>query len=379
MTATSLLPDLERLAAEGKDAAALAWPDGDRLARLLAQAGREGRLPPPLADELRAAGFQKLLLPSRNGGADLDPAPVLVLLEELASRSASLAWVAMIAVESPILLSLLGREGFEAVYANGPDVFLASSSIAGGKASREDGGWLVSGTWPFVSGSAHCDLVMTHSQTPERNVIGTFADRSQIEILDDWHSFGLRGTSSNSVRLERAFIPDHLTFVVGEGGSCLASPAANAPISEHFALHMAAIATGVVRHAVDAILARADKLYPGSGKRDLEGPALLKAIGVGKVCSRIGRAALQDAMTDLLRDEVSGKSTLAVARYVVELCIEAVESLMALGGSRTVYAGDPIQECLSDIYCIAQHANLSPGRLAQLGESLMNSVTSARQ
>ena len=31
----------------------------------------------------------------------------------------------------------------------------------------------------------------------------------EVEIIDDWHTLGLRGTGSNSVKMHNVFVPDH--------------------------------------------------------------------------------------------------------------------------------------------------------------------------
>jgi hypothetical protein len=79
-----------------------------------------------------------------------------------------------------------------------------------GQARRTPGGYRVSGRFPFVSGCHHCEwawlgCLVTEDGAPRVDdngvpeTIQCFVRLSQCEILDTWHTTGLRGTGSNDV------------------------------------------------------------------------------------------------------------------------------------------------------------------------------------
>src|SRR5258708_15878085 len=93
-----------------------------------------------------------------------------------------------------------------------PDLLVATGAAAttSGKAIRVPGGYRVSGRFPFVSGCQHCEWVWLGCIVEENGVArvdgnGVPETRqcllrlSQCEILDTWHTTGLRGTRSNDV------------------------------------------------------------------------------------------------------------------------------------------------------------------------------------
>lgn len=83
-----------------------------------------------------------------------------------------------------------------------------------GEMKRTEGGFLFTATKHFASGSPAGDLLVT-SGPFEEEVQGWqvlhFAVPLQSEgvtVLDNWAPMGMRGTGSNSVRLENVFVPD---------------------------------------------------------------------------------------------------------------------------------------------------------------------------
>lgn len=350
---------------------------GPELRRRIASSEASGRLPDDVAEELIRAGVTRLLTPKAFGGLDLEAARVLHVLEELARVSGSLGWIAMIGCETPVLLSLFPRKTFEELYRDGPDVFLASSAIPCGKADKTAEGWQVSGRWPFTSGSAHCQLVMVHSKTEDGGAIATLHSREDVIVHEDWRALGLRATSSGSVELVNAIARGSHSFVPASSRSNWVGRALAAPVSEHFGIQMAAIAIGILRHAIEVTCATAAR--PTAGKRKFEDAGLATALGEAETFSRVGRAALREALGDLLsiaaqsgsQETATCHATLAVARHVVEGCVASTGRLFDLSGSSAIFDGNELQECLRDLRTLSQHANVSPGRFAQLGTLLM--------
>ena len=88
--------------------------------------------------------------------------------------------------------------------------WLASS----GELSKTDEGYLFSGIKHFASGSPGGDLLVTSApfEDPDDGwQVFHFPVPLQaegVEILDNWAPMGMRGTGSNSVKLENVFIPE---------------------------------------------------------------------------------------------------------------------------------------------------------------------------
>jgi hypothetical protein len=147
------------------------------------------------------------------------------------------------------------------------------------------------------------------------------------------------------------------------------------PPAEHFSLQMAAIASGILRHVIE--IGQARNLKDPSPKRKFEDIAFAGTLGGAAALAAILRPALERTMQDLAADPDHSASTaepaltLPVARYVVDLCISSLDGISRLSGSAIVWEQSALLECMLDMRCLAQHSNLSPGRLTQLGACLL--------
>lgn len=167
-------------------------------------------------------GFYKTLLPRRFGGHEIGAQGYFQVISEIGRGCPSTSWGLALASAHTLTLSsywpievqekLFGEHGYMIAPASGnPN---ASSAV------RVDGGFEVTGTWRYCSGSTYAThffptVILPESEAgPARRAWGIL-ERSQFEILDDWGGIiGMRGSGSNSIRAVSAFIPDE--YLVGE-------------------------------------------------------------------------------------------------------------------------------------------------------------------
>src|SRR5215475_5945735 len=115
---------------------------------------REQRLPKALVEQFHAAGFYSLVIPRSLGGLQLDPLTYMRVVELLAEAAGSVGW--NLANNSIVQLVTLGLpdEGVREIFAHGPDTVVAGTAVmGGGRAVPVDGGYRVTGRWPFGTGS----------------------------------------------------------------------------------------------------------------------------------------------------------------------------------------------------------------------------------
>jgi alkylation response protein AidB-like acyl-CoA dehydrogenase len=83
-----------------------------------------------------------------------------------------------------------------------------------GSLERVDGGYRLSARKPFASGSPAGDLLVTSApwdDPQEGPLVLHFAvpfDSEGVTVMDNWRTYGMRGTGSNDVLLENVFVPD---------------------------------------------------------------------------------------------------------------------------------------------------------------------------
>ncbi len=175
----------------------------------------ERQVVPEVMQALEGSGLFEVIVPKRVGGLGASMATQLSVAAELGKACASTAWVQS-------LLNVTTWAATQAIAA--PEIFGASHRprvcgvlVPSGTATPVEGGYRVSGRWGFASGSFYASWftggVNIVDDTEHVTGIGmVLAPRKDFDIEDSWFVAGMKGTSSNTVVLDNAFVPaDHLT------------------------------------------------------------------------------------------------------------------------------------------------------------------------
>src|SRR5690348_6990755 len=142
-------------------------------------------LPNDVLDAMHAKGMFRLLVPRSLGGAELDPATYIQCVEAIASGDASVAWCMNQGSGCSLSAAYLEPAAAREIFGGKRDV-LAWGQGPGAKAIRIDGGWRVSGTWAFASGSRHATWLGAHCPcfeadgTPQRYLDGRTRERTML-------------------------------------------------------------------------------------------------------------------------------------------------------------------------------------------------------
>jgi alkylation response protein AidB-like acyl-CoA dehydrogenase len=358
-----------------------------RLAERAAETEAARRLPPDLLKDLRAAGFFRMLVPRSHGGLEIDFPSSVDVLAALAAGDGAVGWTVMIGCETPQLFSLLPRQSFDAVYANGPDPICGGAFAPQGQAERVDGGWRVSGRWGFASGCQHSDFlfgqcVLTQNGVPVPGPMpGAPALRcmvlpaSQWRILDTWQTSGMRGTGSHDVALDGAFVPEDWSFDLWMGQASLAGPLFAAPVLQ-FSLHIGAVALGIAEGALADLIALAGtskkRLYARAELADQ--PLFQYRLGHAEADALAARALLHARAERYWEQAQAGElapglrtEVLQAVAWVAETAARVVDACYTAGGGSALYAASPLQRRLRDIHTLTQHASVQENVFATAG------------
>ncbi|ORB33254.1 monooxygenase, partial [Mycolicibacterium porcinum] len=189
----------------------------DELLPLLRERAQETedlrKLPDANVKALEDIGFFKLLQPEQWGGLQCDPTIYCEAVRRLASACGSTGWVAGVLAVHNWHLALFDQQAQEDVWGDDPSVRVSSSYAPMGAGHAVDGGYLVSGSWQWSSGSAHATWAFLGGPVIKdgRPVdFGSFLiPISDYKIDDVWNVVGLRGTGSDTVVVKDAFVPKH--------------------------------------------------------------------------------------------------------------------------------------------------------------------------
>lgn len=349
-------------------------------------------LPKDLLVELLTAGCFRMIAPRSHGGLEMDLPATLTVLEMLGRADASTAWTVMVNCQFALLLPLLPKKRFDALFTDGPNVIAAGSITPRGEVKVVNGGYEVSGRWPFASGCKHCQWLIASGVVIENGVPrpspvpGVPQSRSVLvpveraTILDTWSVSGLRGTGSHDFTVQALQVPEEDTFDPLFGQSSVPGPLYGGVLTQG-ALHMAAVAVGIAQHAIDDITAMAlgQKRRSFTRVSMVETPLFQYRLGLAETMVRAARAALKTEAEAFWASAVSGRrpsqlehcQMAGTAAWVTETATTVVNTCYTAGGATALYDTSSLQRHLRDIHALTQHIMVAEGWLTKAGAALL--------
>ncbi|WP_394822266.1 acyl-CoA dehydrogenase family protein [Pendulispora albinea] len=111
-------------------------------------------IPASVMRALQAAGVYPMLVPKELGGAEIDPVTFLRVVEAASYADGSVGWCVAISGCYGTFGGMLPAEGARRIFA-APATIVVGAFRPTGVATPVDGGYRVTGRWPFASGSTH--------------------------------------------------------------------------------------------------------------------------------------------------------------------------------------------------------------------------------
>ncbi|MER6028126.1 acyl-CoA dehydrogenase family protein [Streptomyces sp. NPDC001851] len=368
--------------------------------------------------ELARAGFNRHFVPAEHGGTEGTFTDLVQAAAHVGEGCTSAAWVATLFAAHGRIASYLPERARRDLWSTSPDTRIAAGiAPPGPRATTVPGGWLLSGEWPNASGVDFADWVLLAALAdggggegaggvgpagggsggegpsgvgfggggsggegrggvrPGGGGAGGVGPGGEVpmlllvpiedcEVLDTWNPLGMRGTGSNTVRLDGVFVPAYRAvprarlLAPREQG---AARCHSVPYLLVAALMFAAPLLGAARGALTAwTRAAVDRTGPDGGRAD-SAPALPTALARSSAGLRAAELLLDSAAR---RADAARIEPLAVAETVrdvvaaVEMCVAAVDRLFRTTGSRGQSQQDPVQRRWRDIQSASTHAML---------------------
>jgi 3-hydroxy-9,10-secoandrosta-1,3,5(10)-triene-9,17-dione monooxygenase len=187
-----------------------------------ADAERRGYYSESLHRDFAEAGFYRILQPRRFGGYEFDVATFFKVMIEISTGDPGIGWCLCLGAGHALqVASYFPLETQARIF--GPDGhFIAPLSGTGTgpdcKATPVEGGYSVGGTWRYCSGVPYSTHFMGLARLIAENgspggIVNIVVPAPGYRMLDDWGNIlGLRGSGSNSVKIEETVIPrDYVT------------------------------------------------------------------------------------------------------------------------------------------------------------------------
>jgi 3-hydroxy-9,10-secoandrosta-1,3,5(10)-triene-9,17-dione monooxygenase len=331
------------------------------------------KIPDETIAEYRQTGILRVLQPRRFGGFQASFGLFVQIVEALTEGCASSAWVYAVLAELQWVIALLPERGQDDIWGTAPEAVAAGSLVPRATGRRCDGGWRISGRYPFASGCMHAQWAIIGARCED--AAGNEQPRyltvpmGELEIVDDWQALGMRGTGSRSLVLHDVFVPEHRTIALrdvldGTPPGLLVHPdypLLRAPRYYLVPFVLPAVAFALARHALPQVAT-------ALRARDLP-PSEVLHLQLGKAAAQIETANLivatrrEESVARLEAGTAITESDVLRNRRDVTLAFQllrrGVEQLVAISGARTVYDGEWLQSVLRDITTISTHVVLN--------------------
>ncbi|MCV7278223.1 acyl-CoA dehydrogenase family protein [Mycolicibacterium flavescens] len=354
----------------------------DTAAGLAADIDAHRRLPDKVLTELAVAKLLRAGAPVETDGLELDPVTLLRCAETVARGNASAGWCVSIAATSSLMQAYLPERSGMTYFGNGVGV-AAGVWAPRGRARRVPGGVKVTGRWQFCSGISHSDMFFGGC------VIGDSAEHSvvaipvaDLNVLDTWHTLGLRGTGSHDAVADEVFVPDDRVLSLADGPR-IDRALYRFPIFGYFASSIAAAALGNARAAVDNFVdLAADKKSGGSARTLAERQSVQGTVAAAEAALRAARALYYHAIekswnasrVDTLTTDDRLQLRLA-ASHAVRTSADVVRTVYDLAGGSAVYDDAPLQRNLRDAFTASAHFQVSSSSFELSGRLLVRQPT----
>jgi alkylation response protein AidB-like acyl-CoA dehydrogenase len=177
-----------------------------------AETDRERRIAPETFRLIQEAGLLHLLKPKEYGGLELTEHDHAKVTMTLARGCASTAWVYSILDSDNIAIVAYPQQTQDEIWGENTYATLAGNTNLNpkAKAERVSGGYRLTGSWGFCSGSDFSEWLIFNAPAGENGEGHMFlVPREDAVTIDDWFPTGLRGTGSRTMAVEDVFVPDH--------------------------------------------------------------------------------------------------------------------------------------------------------------------------
>ena len=332
-----------------------------------------------------------MLAPRAYGGFEFHPIEAMKVWEAVSRIDSAAAWNLVMNQSIATMAAFLPDEGAQEIYGNGP------TTVAGGfwpfGAGREvDGGWRVTAHVSFASGCDHAKWFLVPAvqmdgdepridpDSGQPMVLGAMVPRDEAEVIDTWHTMGMRGSGSSDVRVSDVFVPSHRTFAPGPLTE--AATGLDGPLFRMFPftviLGETIVSVGIAASAVDDLIDLVRDKTPNYNATPLKEQQLAQfEAGRAQALVHAARDTLYRAADEAYDEaEASGQPLswdakirlqLAVS-FAAETSAEAVRLVHNVAGASGIRLEAPFERYFRDVHVLTQHTSKARPRYAHAGK-----------
>jgi len=338
------------------------------------------RLHEETVEALAQAGIFRMRVPARYGGFECDTRTLVDVAVQLGRGDGSAAWTASVYWIPGWMACLFPDQVQDEVFST-PDVRVCGTLSPSAMAVPADGGVVVNGRWGFVSGALHAHwqeiIAVLVGGEGEPVPVVALVPMSDLQVVDDWYTAGMKGSGSVSTVAADVFVPQErvlpiFSVLAGQPASAANAAAAvyRVPLLPVASASSLGCVLGMAQAARDAFFARLPERKITYTGYDKQAKAPLTHLQVASAVRRIDEAQFhayrvaslvdgkgaRDEMWSM-RERISARADLGA---VCRLAKEATDILASASGGSSIYSDQPIQRIARDVNAVTMHALMHP-------------------
>lgn len=348
-------------------------------------------LPDEVALAMAASGLNRVAAARSVGGGETHPLTQIRVIEAIAEVDGATGWNLMIGIELLGIASVTFPNDKATLLFSEPHFILAGALNPLGRAEKTDGGYLVSGTWPFASGCHNATyfwgqcVVYEHGEKQQDDqgpvLCEALVARSEFEILNTWKVSGLRGSGSNDVRIDQVFVADDCVTRLTRRPPSSTNTLYRLPLHCRLAYNKVGVATGIARAAINHFIDLATEKTPrGFVSKLRERTDAQLAVAEAEYELRTARSFVFETVADVWNEVDSGRQPSTKQRAILQLAcsgattaaVNAVEKVYRVAGASANFKSNPLERCMRDVLVVRQHIMVSSQWTQAVGRTLLN-------
>lgn len=341
-----------------------------RIIDLAPQMRANRKLDDALIDDMEEAGLFSILVPKALGGAGLGPHEACKVTEIIGSADCSAGWITAFYILHNWFLCRFPKEVQDELYKGRSSVRAPAVFGPPGTAERVEGGYRVTGSWPYGSGAWHASHVMVPAFVGEE-MHWFIMPREAVEYVDDWFMEGMSATGSITIKAGSVFVADGWHCDINRLTSADNYPGVGIHDDASMALPFTALlmislspCLGALDRAVEIARQRLATSKPLGYPRIKRPAARVRWAEVyekSKVLRLVRDAATDEILLSALAGEKPSPEREARAQlHLVEFVHgvkDALRHLMDGLGSSSYRSDDPVFRMTQDVSTLATHAH----------------------
>ncbi|MEU6024757.1 acyl-CoA dehydrogenase family protein [Micromonospora sp. NBC_01739] len=350
------------------------------------EAEEQRRLPEKTIAALTDAGLLKMRMPARYGGYESDMRTVVDVVSEVGRGDGSAGWTMAVWMISSWMAGLFPDQTQDEIFST-PDVRISGILSPGAMAIPTEGGYILNGRWSFNTGAtqSHWNTNAAVLANPDgsHEPVMVALPIKDLQIIDDWHTAGMRGSGSVTTVADGLFVPEHRLVRMGPiiQGVPLTNSNAGSSIYRVPFMSMACTAVGasclgLAKAAKEVFFERLPGRKITYTEYEDQSQAPITHIQVADATVKIDEADFHAYRSAEMLDRKAGAGedwTLEErARVRLDLGAvcqrskEAVDLLNTASGGSSIYQDVPIQRIERDVQTLNLHAIMHPNTNLEL-------------